>query len=690
MTEDKISEFFHEFRNQVDIEAEVESDFQLAAFMNVIANELVEIGFIDGFEFCHYRARGVRVDGFWFNEDGVLSLFIADFDSRTVVESLTKTMVDAIFRRLTNFFKACLSMQPLYLKLEETSPEYRLAREITERKKTIDRVNCVIFTERKLSKRLSQLNDINISRIPCSFHIWDISRLHRQHESRGYKEPLNIDFVEQFGVGIPCLKAHLGSNTYPSYLVVLPGSILAKIYQKFGARLLEQNVRCFLQARGKVNKGIRATILNEPTMFFAYNNGITATAQKVNTRLTPQGIELKSVTDLQIVNGGQTTASLYHTGRKDKVPLEEIFVQLKLSVIEFQNSEEVISRISEYSNTQNRINAADFFSNHPFHIRMEGFSRRILAPTSKGSLRETKWFYERARGQYLDAQVNLAPSNKKRFLAEYPRLQKFTKTDLAKFENVWDVHPKWVNLGAQKNFAQYAQRIGKEWSKNQKFFNERYFKRVIARGIVFRSTERLISAQHWYKVKRGYRANIVAYTIALISKLSSDENESEIDYDKIWTSQSVYESLLSAIGLTARFVHERITNPPEYINNISEWCKKEGCWDNLIDDIEQLKDQLPSNFWTQLVPKEVWQQRIKSAKREQGMVNGIEAQTKVVQLGPNYWARILAEGSAKKLFSPKEMQTLKIASQMTRTLPNVPQSRLLLTLRERSKYEGIK
>jgi len=198
--------------------------------------------------------------------------------------------------------------------------------------------------------------------------------------------------------------------------------------------------------------------MNEPYMFFAYNNGITATAQEVETNVSETGLQITRIKDLQIVNGGQTTASLFHTRRKAKAPLDGIFVQMKLAVIDSQESETVVPRISEYATTQNRVNAADFFSNHPFHIRMEEFSRRIWAPAKQGEQRETKWFYERARGQYADAHAKLTPGEQRRFKAENPKSQMITKTDLAKFENVWDEHPKWVNLGAQKNFAQYAKR----------------------------------------------------------------------------------------------------------------------------------------------------------------------------------------------------------------------------------------
>ena len=497
--------------------AEANSAFQLAEFMDVIASELIETGFIEGFEFCHYRAhRGMRVDGYWFNDEGALDLFIADFESRTELSSLTQTDVTAYLKRLTNFFESSRN-KALYTQLEETSPEYGLAREISDRK-NVQRVNLFLVSERVLSDRLQSIDDAESQDgIKFTYNVWDISRLHRQRSSRGHKEALDLDLLKTFGKGLACLPAHLCSDAYPSYLAVMPGPILSALYGSYGSRLLEQNVRSFLQARGKVNKGIRATILKEPDMFFSYNNGITATAQEIETRQTDQGLEIVRIKDLQIVNGGQTTASLFHTERKDKASLEAVFVQMKLSVIDTEDSETIVPRISEYANTQNRVNAADFFSNHPFHIRIEELSRRLWAPAQRGAQRETKWFYERARGQYADAQSKLTPSEQRRFRAEYPKSQMLTKTDLAKFENVWDDHPKWVNLGAQKNFARYASRIGKEWVKSQDSFNEFYFRRAMARALIFRKTEKLVSEQSWYR--GGYRANIVAYALAALAEV---------------------------------------------------------------------------------------------------------------------------------------------------------------------------
>ncbi|GAA0373459.1 AIPR family protein [Bowmanella denitrificans] len=675
------AEFFHNFRQELLVGAEAKGSFQLFEFMETVANELVETGVTEGFEICHFRAqRGIRVDGYWFDDEGVLDLFIADFESRNELKSLTKTDVDAAFKRVVNFFEASIN-KGLAAELEITSPEYGLARQITDRKGAIRRLRFTLFSERLLSERINELSDSEVAGITASYQIWDISRLHRQRSSRNHKEPLDLDFEQMFGSGISCLPAHLGAEAYQSYLIVMPAEVLASLYEKFGARLLEQNVRTFLQARGNVNKGIRATILNEPGMFFAYNNGITATAQEVETKMTDAGLAITRIIDLQIVNGGQTTASLFHTLRRDKADLSHIFVQMKLSVIDSQDSESVVPRISEYANTQNRVNAADFFSNHPFHVRMEGFSRRLWAPAQEGAQRETKWFYERARGQYADAQSKLSPSEQRRFKAEHPKSQMFTKTDLAKFENVWDDHPRWVNLGAQKNFAQFAKRIGREWEKSPEFFSEFYFKRAVARALIFRSAERIVSSQHWYN--GGYRANVVVYTLAIIGEILKEKNKS-INYMAIWGTQKVPVILEEIIAIIAQSVHMDIMSPPQGISNISEWCKKEQCWINLKEKKKLFLESIPIRFFDDFISTIEETELSRTAKKSQKMDDGIEAQRRVLNVGPDRWNLALSKLQEKGKITLKEKSVLNVAMQIPNKIPSEKQSIVLISLLERA------
>lgn len=683
-----IEEFFHDFRQDLLSGAEAREDFLEAEFALSTSKELEESGAVEGFEPCHYKApRGMRVDGYWFNDDGIsLDLFIVDFSNRENLESLTRTDVDALFRRIENFFTASAE-KSLYSELEETSPGYGLARDISSRGSSFTKVTFYLLSERKLSEKLQTIEDKQYQHWNFYYQIWDISRLHRIWTSRGVKEELVINFEAMFGKGIQCLPAHIDSADYESYLMVMPATILGELYGKYGDRLLEQNVRCFLQARGKVNKGIRCTIITDPEMFFAYNNGITATAREVITETKDDGIYIKEIRDLQVVNGGQTTASLFHTSRKDKVSLEKIFVQMKLSVVDGEKGEEVIPKISEYANTQNKVNAADFFSNHPFHLRMEEFSRRLWVPPQQGALRESKWFYERARGQYADAQAKLSKAEKKKFQAEFPSSQMFTKTDLSKFENVWDDKPTYVNLGAQKNFAQYAGRIGKEWSKNPDIFNEYYYKRAIARAIIFRKTEKLVSCQSWYN--GGYRANIVAYTLALISKLCADSGKS-FDFMKVWEAQDVSEIVRSALETTAKIVSNDIMVPLANISNISEWCKKEACWDRLQNRAIELKSTLSKQFLSSLVEIESVEEEVKSAIKDQKIVCGIEAQTKVMEISAAKWQQIMTEGIRKKIFSPKEIDILQVAAQIPKKIPSDKQSVILVNILEKAASEGIK
>ena len=605
--EKALQEFFAEFRQEIAAGSEANHTSLLREFVSFFAKELAETGAAEEINYCHYYHRqvGIRVDGYWFDdeeEEGTLSLFIADYDSREAVASLSQSEITTIFKRLTRFVEASGKKQ-LCRKLEVTSDEYSLSRLIEEKLASIIKVNMFLLSERSLSDRVKELETGNVFGKPVYYHIWDISRLYRQYLSRGRKEPLELDFLGMYGQGIPCLKANFGADSYESYLAVMPGKLLAQLYERYDSRLLEQNVRTFLQTRGSVNKGIRATILNEPQMFFAYNNGITATAQDVEIVRTHMGSVITRILDLQIVNGGQTTASLFHAQRKDNASLDQIYVQMKLSVIDPRESEEIVPKISEYANTQNRVNASDFFSNSPIHLRMEEFSRRILAPARSGLQRETKWFYERARGQYAEAQSTLTEAEKRKFLALFPKLQLFTKEDLAKYENVWDEHPKYVSKGRQKNFAQYALRIGQEWENSKDKFDERYYKRVIARAILFREAEQIVSRQPWYRPGSSIRLYIVYYSLACLGELSRLRKKS-IPFISVWERQEVPEAIGKAIAVSAAFVNEHVTRSVDGTPRDSEWFKKDICWATLKNDIKTLASMQEDDFWKALVSRD--------------------------------------------------------------------------------------
>lgn len=268
--------------------------------------------------------------------------------------------------------------------------------------------------------------------------------------------------------------------------MICPGDILADLYNDYGAKLLEQNVRSFLQAKGGVNKGIRNTILKEPEYFFCYNNGITATASDVEVLIKEGRTYISKVVDLQIVNGGQTTASLAKAKIKDKADLSKIFVQMKLTKVSHEQSEKSNYRV--FPNTLIPKIKWIFRIYRPIiHTisRLKNCLENVGAP-AKNALRDSGWFYERSRGQYNEM---LSSGNKVLLKIKYPKTQLFTKTDLAKYMMVWDSsEPKWVNMGAQKNFTKFSEYIAKNWKTMdmQGEVNEYYFKKIVARAIIFK------------------------------------------------------------------------------------------------------------------------------------------------------------------------------------------------------------
>ena len=393
----------------------------------------------------------------------------------------------SLFRRVDSFCERAIDSE-FVRELEETSPAFEAAYPIHQNRQKIRRIRVILLTNAVLAVRKKVVEAGNTIGLPVAYNVLDFARYTDILKSRGNAEPIEIDVTSINGTPLPCLQAHVHGTNYKSYLVVLPGTFLADIYGLYGARLLEQNVRVFLQARTKVNRGIIDTVRESPDMFFAYNNGLTATAANIDMDRLPDGtLGIRSFTNLQIVNGGQTTASVLYAKDQTSADLSDVFIQMKLSVIEPEKVEEFVPKISRFANTQNRISEADFFSSHAFHVEMEKISRRLSAPPKPGALAPTKWFYERARGQYKDASAYGTVAERRRFSAEYPRSQVVNKTDLAKYLTTFECVPHLVSRGAQKCFLQFAEEVSKAWEKSQDQFNEGYFRIAMAKAIIFGS-----------------------------------------------------------------------------------------------------------------------------------------------------------------------------------------------------------
>ncbi|PSV25934.1 MULTISPECIES: AIPR family protein [unclassified Photobacterium] len=686
MTE--LADFNLQFIADVQCDADALGLVTVEAFFEKIGDLLSEAGEIESanraFHECLYSRGPAQIDGYGGDpreNEGILSLILCDFSLDRDIRPLHKDHIQRLSQKLFRFLNASIDDR-FREKLEETSPGFGVADLINATWNSVEKVKLIIATNGDYRARADATSFDFIDDKPITLSIWDIKRLKRFMDQGIVRADSIINFKDDFGGGIPILKASGGNDALESYLAVVPGKQLAEIYDKWGPRLLEANVRSFLQVRGKVNKGIRDTIRDEPHMFFSYNNGLSATADSIEIDKTDSGYQLASVNNLQIVNGGQTTASLYAASKILKEQIQQVFVQMKLTITPKECAEEIVPRISEYANSQNKVNAADFFANHPFHIRIEELSRRILAPSGTDSYRESKWFYERARGQFADERSRRTQTERKKFDAEYPRSQFFVKTDLAKYENTWACLPHVVSLGAQKNFSEFAKTIGKNWGTEGSAFNEIWFKRLIAKAIIFRTTEKLVSNAEWYE--GGYRANIVTYSIA---KLVNDAKTlgMVIDLDLIWKIQSVPEDLKASILLSGELAQQVITTPPEGIKNYSEWAKKPLCWQRLVES----KLLLSNSFKRIIIPSELADENVREVKAENALDNSINVEVEVYTLGAKFWGNVNNWAKEHGILSPRENSIIEICSAIPRKMPSSKQCEIALKALKKLQAEGF-
>lgn len=680
---DELSDFHREFLAEIQGDADAHGMVTTEAFLEKIGEILDESGELSSFAQCYHEGtfgrKAVQIDAYGWDpddEEGVLSLIISDFHHGQDLGAIGKPEVAKLLSRSVQFVMAALDAG--YREgLEETSQAFVLADLIKRSWRKISKIKLILVTN-KVNKSKTDAQPVgNIGEVPVTSNVWDLGRIQRFVEAGQTREDLVVDFAEEFGEPIPVLKASFDGAPLESYIAVLPGTQLAAIYDKWGARLLEANVRSFLQARNKVNRGIRDTIRDDPSMFFSYNNGLTTTAESVEVADIGEGLFLMSAANFQIVNGGQTTASIHAVRKLAADQLKDVFVQMKLTVVPPQQSETVVPNISQFANSQNKVNAADFFANHPFHVRMEEFSRRMLAPVGDTNYREHKWFYERARGQFADERGRRTQSERKSFDAMFPKAQFFTKTDLAKFENSYRCKPHIVSYGAQKNFAELAKAIGDEWGKGEGTqFDETWFQRLIAKAIIFRTLERIVPAQPWYS--GGYRANIVTYAIAKVVHDALALGLA-IDLDAVWRNQRVHVELERALLAAAEAANRVITHPEGGVRNMSEWAKKQACWSVL----SKMTVSYDPGFKNILVDPEMIKANRREKRRERQEVNGIEAQRDVVNQGAAYWNQLLAFGQSIRKLNPTESGILQACTRIPEKLPSEKQCIAALSIADK-------
>ena len=543
------------------------TEFRENGFTEVVLDVLQDLGHVVDPEICYLEHRfgryAARLNAWTYDEDEArLDLVSTVYNDLTGNTSVPAGELSQVARRALRVFLS--ASEPVYDEMEPASASFDMMHRLHQVRAEVERIRIIILVN-GIAGDLPTLNEDDAG-AEVTIDVWDLQRLFRAESSGLAYESITIDLTARLGSPLPCLPAPAADRAgYDAYLAVLPGNLVHSLYHEFGPRLLELNVRSYLQARGKVNRGIRDTLKDEPVRFFAYNNGISATAEEIDVvRTEDGGYGIRTLRGLQIVNGGQTIASIHRAMDRDGVDISDVFVQAKITIVAAENLDELVPQISRYANTQNRVNEADFSANHPFHVRIQQLSETVWAPGE-----QNRWFYERARGQYqvAKARESTTSARKSRFDSTTPTRQKFDKVLLAKYENAWAQLPHIVSRGGQKNFVAFMERIARHregWEPDADFYRE-----LVAKAIIYKRAEKIARMLGL----PGYRAQAVAYTVALVSYRTAGR----VDLGTIWNAQDCSEVLSDTMHSWMPPIWQELSRSAGQ-RNVGEWCKKEECW----------------------------------------------------------------------------------------------------------------
>ena len=689
-----LNEYVANFRQLINVDSTQNNISEREAFVNYVSERMLTSGEIqEDITYLHFEGEGknhrvIQLDGYCTDTlSSSLILFIVDFLSDNALP-ITTTDIMRLYKRVEGYLE---NIDYILSSGEESSYGYQLAYSIKNDYTDFTNYKIYLLTDRKLAPSVDSISESKISGKPVEHFVWDINRLFQIDNSENGREPITIDLTKYTadGKGLPCILANK-TDDYTAYLCTIPGRTLAEIYNKYTGRLLEGNVRSFLQLKGKVNSGIRRTILNEPENFFTYNNGIAGTAEKVSTK-TSNGIGyITSITDFQIVNGGQTTASLATCLVNDKKQNSEkqinnVVVQMKLSVVPNpEKAQEMIPNISKYTNSQNAVKSTDLWSNHPLHMRLEKISRNLVAPSLAGKAINTFWYYERTRGQYAQETYKLGKKEKERFFAVHPKEQLITKSQLGIIVNIMNMHPDYASLGGEKSFNKFMDFATAKWNTSDSYFSEEFFRNLVSVQIMYKTAYKCAA----YK-KYDYKPNVVEYTLSrLFYELKENPNYKgyTIDLGLIWKNQAVSSALEDELDDLTDIAYEFLTNPEREVINVTEWAKREKCWIAFKSVPISLSKELISELDTVANVKSAQdssRKALRDSKRDNAM---IEVANYATSKG---FRKLIDWDNSAKVLSPEEKKIIYVALKIeTGSFPSDKQCVKILQILERARENG--
>ncbi len=582
MSDDPIAEFSQEVISEVEEGVSADAPFSQEVFTQLILERLEEAGHFDEtfplYQEGRIRNAVYRIDGYAFDEERTrLDLFTTIYSGDLPTVKIPSADVSKALDRALRFASACVDGLASQLEPANTDAS-DLARLIEAKSDELNAIRIVLLTN-GITGTIEPPSDWRGK--PVEFEAYDIVRLFRVLGEGETRADISVDLEALTGRCIPCLHVPAQNDEYDAYLTVLPGDVLSQVYERYGVRLLELNVRAFLglQGRRSVNAELRRTITEQPSMFLAYNNGIVATVDELDVVSSASGgMEIRSLKGLQIVNGGQTTASLHRARRKDNLSLDHVAVPVKIIKVGGADLSEMVSSISRAANRQNTVQLADFSANDPFHQQIEVLANTTWLEDGKG-----RWFYERARGSYLAAEqkADYRKADQKTFRLQTPKQRRLSKLDAARYLSAWSELPDKVCLGGQKNFQIFMQRLKDEPPPPP---NQVWFKRLIAIAILYRAAAKKIRSMKF----PAYGAQITAYVVAGISHKTGGR----LDFDRLWAKQSISPELELLIATWAPQLDVLLRKSARQLNP-SEWFKKADCWKEIQTELPSLSDPLP-------------------------------------------------------------------------------------------------
>jgi len=518
-----------------------------------------------------------KINAFDYSESaGILDLFITVYIESEGLTEIKKNRIDQAHNALAHFLSKCVKDDKMYQQyINEDTEVAEIVGTIKEefKNKNISLIRFFVITNGQLKTDYNSSSEIKVGDVDYDFefNIWDICAIRNSEVAAQHDGAIDIDFESEYAHSIECLE--LGENGgVKSYLAIMPAEILARVYKKYKTRLLNQNVRNYLGGTIKVNKGMAKTLRDDPAMFFAYNNGISSTALKVGLRRDEGGkVYITNVTNWQIVNGGQTTNTIYSMFSRN-IDMQNAYVTLKISEINFEDEkkkEEAISHIARFANSQTQIKESDLAANIGYMLKLDEISKSEWTPVNSVR-RNTQWFFERMRGQYDNAKGEPRTKKAKDFVAQHPKKQRFTKTDIAKWEMAWAGRPDIASKGGEQSFDFFHK---KSLKTDSIIVDRNYFHQLIAKAIIYQSISE-ICKQNGIK---GYVNIICNYVLATLAWKSRES----LDLDYIWNHQEIHPAMRVAIEQEADIVNKYILKLGQEGVNPSVKAKNEPFWKDI-------------------------------------------------------------------------------------------------------------